>query len=102
MKEFFKKLWETIKSFVSSVWKKIVELLLSIPVTKYIYFIAGLIICAFFCIVIPGAIEWPAFPIIMLAAIVCLIRIMMDKNPKWINALAFSIGVIVIQILAWL
>lgn len=102
MKEFFKKIWEAIKSFFSSIYQKVVDLLLRIPVPRYVWFIAGLIACAFFVIVIPGAIEWPIFPIGMLTVIVCFITKFCGGKPKWWNALAFFLGALVIQILAWI
>ena len=102
MKDFFKKIWDAIKGFFASLYKKVVELLLRIPVPKYVWFIVGLLACAFLAIVFPDAIEWPAFPLIMLAAIVCFIKTMLGKNPKWWNALAFSLGALVIQIFAWI
>lgn len=102
MKDFFKKFWEAIKNFFASAYKKVVELLLRIPVSKYVWFIVGLVACAFFVIVIPGAIEWPIFPLGMLAVIVCFIMQFTGKKPNWWNALAFFLGALVIQIFAWL
>lgn len=102
MKEFFKKIWEAIKAFFSSLYKKVVDLLLRVPVPKYVYFILGLIACAFFAIVIPGAIEWPIFPLAMLAVIICFIKVFTGGKPKWWNALAFVLGALVIQIFAWI
>ncbi|MBR5414162.1 MAG: hypothetical protein IK114_14220 [Fibrobacter sp.] len=102
MKDFFKKIWDAIKNFVSSLWKKVVDLLLRIPVSKYVYFILGMIACAFLVIVFPGAIAWPIFPLAMLAAIICFIRVFTNKEPKWWNALAFVLGAFVIQLFAWI
>ena len=102
MKEFFKKLWEAIKAFCSSLYKKVVNLLLGIPVPRYVYFIIGLIACAFFAIVIPGAIEWPAFPLAMLALVICFVQVISGKQAKWWNAVAFILGALIIQIFAWI
>ena len=102
MKDFFKKIWEAIKAFFSSLYKKVIDLLLGIPVPRYCWFIAGLIACAFFAIVIPCAIEWPVVPIIALAVIVCFVKVFCNKKPKWWNALAFVLGALVIQIFAWI
>lgn len=102
MKEFFKKIWEAIKTFFVSIYQKVVNLLLLIPVPRYVYFILGLVACAFFAIVIPGAIEWPAFPLAMLTVIICFITMFCGGKPKWWNALAFVLGALVIQIFAWI
>lgn len=91
-----------MKDFIKKLWEKVVAILLSIPVSKYVYFILGLVLTSFLSIVFPGAIEWPAFPLIMLAVIICLIRQFRDKNPKWFNALAFGLGALLIQIFCWL
>ena len=102
MKEFFKKIWEAIKNFFASLYQKVVNLLLNIPIPRYVYFILGLIACAFFAIVIPGAIAWPAFPLALLAVIICFIKMFTGGTPKWWNALTFVLGTLVIQIFAWI
>lgn len=91
-----------MKDLIKKFWEKVVSILLSIPVSKYVYFILGLVLTSFLSLVFPGAIEWPAFPLIMIAVIICFIRIFFDKNPKWFNALAFSLGALLIQIFCWL
>ena len=102
MKDFFKKIWEWIKTNVAKAWSWLIATLLKVPVTKLYYFIAGLVATAFLAIVLPKVAEWPIVPVAFLIFIFGFFRTFFDKKVKWWNCLAIFLGALVIQFFCWI
>ncbi len=102
MKDFFTKLWATIKAFFISLWGKITAFFAGLPVKYYLYNILGLVLCSFLGLVVPGAISVPGFVLIFLGGFVGVALTIAQKKVDWFNLLAYAIGVMIIQIFIWL
>lgn len=102
IKAFFISLWGKIKVFFSELWNKVVAFLDVLPSKYYLYSILGLVLCSFFGIVIPNAIDVPAFVLIFLFAFVNGLLTIFGKKADWLAMIPFSIGALIIQIFIWL
>ena len=103
MKDFFKKIWEWIKTNVKKAWDWFIAFLLSVPITKVYYFAAGLIIGAFIAIL--GVDETAMYPLVGVIAIALAkeaLVYMLKNKWSWQNFLATSIGGLIIQLIVFL
>jgi len=85
-----------MKNWIRKIWDKIVAFFCSIPFDKWLHFIAGLVIAAFFCISL--GMKWAIVPVIFAA----FIKEFFDKWTtgiwEWKDFLATIIGGVVIQL----
>ena len=101
MKDFFKKLWEAIKSFFCNVWDKFINWILHVSQPRYICLCIGLVLTAFFAIVLPMVAEWPAVPVIALSVVLAFIY-MARKTFDWKNFVSVLIGAAIIQLFCFI
>lgn len=102
MKNFFKKIWEWIRSTAKKAWEWLKALLLSVPVTKLYYFIAGLIVASAIAILGVDGIE--KYPLIAVAFISVFAETVVyisapDGGWKWKNFIATCAGGLIIQLI---
>lgn len=105
MKDFFKKIWEWIKATAKKVWDWLIALLLSVPVTKLYYFIAGLIVAAAIAILgVDGIEKFPLVAVIFISAFAETFVYLAnpDGGWKWKNFVATVAGGVVIQLIVLL
>lgn len=90
MKEFIRKIWDAIVSFISKV-----------PYDKLLHFVAGLIVAAFFAI----ALKWPGWAALLMSVAFGALKELFDwlttKKVEWWDGIATSIGGVVILVF-WL
>ena len=68
MEDFFKKIWNWIKTNVAKAWTWLINTLLAVPVTKLYYFIAGLILASAIAILgVDGIQFYPAVAVLFIA-----------------------------------
>lgn len=110
MKDFFKKIWDSIKAFAKKTWdwtKNLVNkawawvkgLLKSVPYKKLYLFIAGMILAAIAYINfhIVGCIAAPAF----LFFAICFFQLFTKDKTDWWNFGAATIGGAIIQLMVF-
>lgn len=91
-----------MKQWIRKTWDKLVALVCKVPYDKLLHFVAGLIIAAFFALVVPSW-RWGA---IISALVAGVAKEVFDyytkKQVDYKDALATIIGGVVIQIFALL
>lgn len=85
-----------MKAFFEKIWDKFVDILYAIPFDKYLHFIAGLIIAAFFGITLH--VEGAIFPALFAGLIKDAIDEIVYDGFDWWDVLATTAGGAVIQL----
>lgn len=82
------------------IWDKLVALIYKVPFDKWLHFMAGLIIAAFFAIVIPKWAEWCIVPVFFAGCAKGFFDVWTtdEADWDWKDLLATLIGGFVIQL----
>ena len=87
-----------MKDFIRKIWDAIVSLINKVPKDKLLHFIAGVLIAAFFAIILPTWAEWCIVPVIFLAFIKEFFDLWTTNKWEWWDFGATVIGGLVIFI----